>query len=419
MLKIGRTVVLVIIFLPRTLLGLRITTAPSDPTAGIDMEMEREALSIELTYSISEISVDKNELKFDPTNIKPAELRKSFCFGITNGVLEGSSLDATLQEEFNRVSNLRKNTKVDMRDCLNALHQPIIPSQLPSLASNVVTHENETDPIWVVVESRDQSAELFPWIAHLISLGVQHVLVLDNESGDKIGQTLQPWVNTGLISIISWPGKGRQTAGYAHASKIAKHAGAAWLGALDVDEWVVLGEKYTSLNALLADVPSTCGSLQLNWFMAGSERMYKERSVLKPYTSVERAKNSRIDANIVTKGFTRLKTCKKQCAYPDPHRADVPECNSKFEKMFSSPFQDPPLMQNGYIIHRYKGSLEGWLRKGIRGSANKMIGSNAASVVTSSLDEAIKIWLSGNSENIMAPEMARLSTLAHLSDRMW
>jgi len=81
-------------------------------------------------------------------------------------------------------------------------------------------------------------------------LGFQHFFLYDNESTDSPAEVLQPFIDRGLVTLTSWPGKARQR----QQIDDCFHRGrtdAKWMACFDVDEFVVvLGQQPGEASAL-------------------------------------------------------------------------------------------------------------------------------------------------------------------------
>jgi len=82
-----------------------------------------------------------------------------------------------------------------------------------------------------------------------------------------LAAAVEPFVRSGLASLIPWPGIRRQNAAYEHATAAARQSGIRFLALWDVDELAVLPAGDRCLTRLLcrcAESPM-CAGLQLNW----------------------------------------------------------------------------------------------------------------------------------------------------------
>lgn len=61
-----------------------------------------------------------------------------------------------------------------------------------------------------VTEIKNESSYIEEWLEYHLLVGVEHFYVFDNESSDNITDVLRPYVEQGLVTYQSWPGKNQQ-----------------------------------------------------------------------------------------------------------------------------------------------------------------------------------------------------------------
>lgn len=333
------------------------------------------------------------------------EVANLFCFGILNrGEVSSCSSKKNYEEEVACVHGIAPQTfpAGHLNQCFQKLHEPIVPTAVPQLSESLLglaqKAKSASNRVWMAVQIKNQGIDLFTWVAHYLSLGVEHIVVFDNDSGDNPKRILQPYISKGLVTYRTWPGEAVQFQAYTEAAKMATAAGANWLGALDVDEWLFLERQHSSLNDLVMAVPDWCNSLQLNWAFVSGEDMFNAREVVKLGDSAEKLRQTKWIPNKNSKSFTRLPRQGGQSipTYPSPHYSDAkPQCNTNSQHT-SGPFVDPPVMASAYVLHRQRGTLEGFVRKGIRGRADCVHCVNSEpmqTLQTGGILETVKTWL--------------------------
>lgn len=333
------------------------------------------------------------------------EVANLFCFGVLNPEkvsLCRSKMD--YEQEIICVHGLapRRFPADHLNQCVHGLHEPIIPTDVPQLFERLPKlaqqSKNDRIRIWMAAIVKDQAVDLFTWVGHYLSLGAEHILVFDNGSGDNPKRILQPYISKGLVTYRAFPGEAAQNDAYTEAAKLATAAGADWLGALDVDELLFLQHQHSTMKDLVMKVPTWCNSLQLNLASVSGEDLFKAREVMKPGDSAEKLRKTKWMPNKNSKSFIRLPRMRDQHLpkYVSPFVSDVtPQCNADSEHM-SGPFVDPPRTDSAYILHRQRGSLESFVRKGIRGRADCVNCENSEptqALETGGILKTIQTWL--------------------------
>lgn len=115
--------------------------------------------------------------------------------------------------------------------------------------------------------AKNETAYLDEWVRYHIDLGVNHILVFDNDSEEPIERTLREWIDAGYVTVVLLPGRGRQLESY----QIALDAFGAdyfWLGFIDLDEFIFLKRHLSLADFLMEYEPY--GGVGLNWVAFGT-----------------------------------------------------------------------------------------------------------------------------------------------------
>lgn len=115
--------------------------------------------------------------------------------------------------------------------------------------------------------AKDETLYLDEWVRYHIALGVNHILLFDNDSAIPIQETLREWVRAGYVTVVSLPGRGRQLESYQIALDTFG-PDCVWLGMLDLDEFIVL-KRHLHLQDFLLDY-EPYGAVGLNWLAFGT-----------------------------------------------------------------------------------------------------------------------------------------------------
>ena len=88
---------------------------------------------------------------------------------------------------------------------------------------------------------RNEACYAAEWVAFHRAVGVEHVVIYDNDSSDDLAGALAPEIASGCVEIIPWPqfatGMTVQRAAFAHAIRYLSGR-TQWLAIIDVDEFL-------------------------------------------------------------------------------------------------------------------------------------------------------------------------------------
>ncbi len=118
---------------------------------------------------------------------------------------------------------------------------------------------------------KDEKPYLKEWIEYHRMQGTEHFYLCDNGSTDGTKEYLQPYVQSGLITYIDFPGTNRQLACYDHiTSKYGKET--KWLAFLDLDEFLVPLQN-NNMREFLAEFDDV-DEVSLHWMNYGSNDIF-------------------------------------------------------------------------------------------------------------------------------------------------
>ena len=136
------------------------------------------------------------------------------------------------------------------------------------------TAEKKEFPYFISIACiiKNEGPYLKEWIEYHKLIGVEHFYVYDNESDDNTKEILKPYIDSGLITYLFFPGRDMQDIAYEHCSKHFGHE-TKWLAVLDLDEFIVLKQS-KNLKEFMAEF-SDCSQLSIHWMMYGSSEHKK------------------------------------------------------------------------------------------------------------------------------------------------
>ncbi len=105
------------------------------------------------------------------------------------------------------------------------------------------------------------------WVEWHLSQGVDKFYIYDNESTDETKEVLAPYIQSGVVEYIDWPGYRMQLAAYDDC--LARHRfDTHWIAFIDLDEFIVPMQD-ESVPAFLKRFESFA-AVEINWLCYGS-----------------------------------------------------------------------------------------------------------------------------------------------------
>lgn len=150
-------------------------------------------------------------------------------------------------------------------------------------AREIQKKEYEND-LAIVAIMKNEGSYLQEWIEYHKLVGVSKFYLYDNESSDDTKKILAPYIKSGLVEYVYFPGQKRQLPAYEDCIKKHKND-AKWLAVIDLDEYIV-PVKYDSVVDFLNGQKSNVAQIIIPWVIFGSNG-HKEKpkgGVLENYT---------------------------------------------------------------------------------------------------------------------------------------
>ncbi len=105
------------------------------------------------------------------------------------------------------------------------------------------------------------------WIEWHHKMGVEKFYIYDNESTDCTKEVLQPYIESGLVEYVFWPGRKMQLPAYDDCFE--KHrTETRWLAIIDLDEFI-MPIKNKNIPEYLRQMEDF-SSVEINWLVYGS-----------------------------------------------------------------------------------------------------------------------------------------------------
>ncbi len=115
---------------------------------------------------------------------------------------------------------------------------------------------------------KNEAPYLREWLEYNHIVGVEHFYLYNNNSEDSFREILQPYIDSGLVTLIEWPHDQKQMECYMDC--IERFSGETrWLGFIDIDEFIV-PNKVDSIYEFLKPFEKKRGSVAIYWRLFGS-----------------------------------------------------------------------------------------------------------------------------------------------------
>ncbi len=120
----------------------------------------------------------------------------------------------------------------------------------------------------VVAIMKNEGPYLREWIEYHKLVGVEKFYLYNNDSTDNTVEILKPYVKSGLVELIDFPGDKKQIPAYDDWFSKYKND-TKWLAVIDLDEFIV-PIKNNTITDILDKLPVSVAQVVVHWFMFGS-----------------------------------------------------------------------------------------------------------------------------------------------------
>lgn len=128
---------------------------------------------------------------------------------------------------------------------------------------------------------KNETQYIYEWISFHKSVGVEKFYIYDNESSDNLKDTLQQFIDEGIVEYTYFPGKAVQVLAYKDA--VEKHKkDVKYLGFIDIDEFVIPVDNPNLVNQLndILSLDSNAAGVAINWKVYGSSGFMEKQDGL-------------------------------------------------------------------------------------------------------------------------------------------
>ena len=124
----------------------------------------------------------------------------------------------------------------------------------------------------IVVIAKNESEYIQEWLAFHKVVGVDKIILFDNESTDNMKELLQPFIDSGFVEYHYWKGIVQQLPAYNEGLRLAKDR-FKYLAFIDCDEYLYTNDSNHTLLEQIENIfhnNKLAGGLYVNWKMFGS-----------------------------------------------------------------------------------------------------------------------------------------------------
>ena len=131
-----------------------------------------------------------------------------------------------------------------------------------------VKHDNKKYNVAICAIFKNEGPYLREWIEFNHIVGVEHFYMYNNNSEDDYLSILEPYIASGLVTLVDWPHNQKQMESYMDC--IERFASETkWLGFIDIDEFIV-PKSTDNIYDFLKPFEKNRGSVDIYWRLYGS-----------------------------------------------------------------------------------------------------------------------------------------------------
>lgn len=136
---------------------------------------------------------------------------------------------------------------------------------------------------------KNEGPYLREWIEHHRLVGVEKFYLYNNDSTDDTVEILKPYVKSGLVELVDFPGDKKQIPAYNDC--VARHKmDTKWLAFIDLDEFIIPDRCGNTIMDFLDKQPESVTQVWIRWVMYGSNGHKKKPQGLVSESYTHRAR---------------------------------------------------------------------------------------------------------------------------------
>lgn len=228
---------------------------------------------------------------------------------------------------------------------------------------------NHTRPehyLAVCAIAKDEGSYFREWMEWHLRQGVDRFYIYDNGSTDDTRQVLDPYIQTGVVEYIYFPGHRKQLAAYDDC--LERHrTDTRWIAFIDLDEFIV-PVKDSSIHEFLQR-HEDAAAVEINWLIYGSSGQKKRM----PGTMMERFRRHSLPSHYLNRHVKSIVNPRRVCTMIGCHEV-ARLCGSTVDShgnTVTKHFREREPQQDVIRINHYAvRSYEEFLEKQMRGRAS-------------------------------------------------
>jgi hypothetical protein len=250
------------------------------------------------------------------------------------------------------------------------LAQSVRHSNIGAFRKEVIRRSNASTAgrgVAICCRIRDEALNLSEFVDYYLAAGVEHIFFYERLSTDDFRQVLQPYIDSGAVTLLeNWHTYPVSPA--AEQDCILRCIGKyAWVGFIDADEFVVIGDgkAIPEYLAAFAGYPAVA----LHWYMFGSNG-HKTRPtapVIDSYIRRESVPNRHVKVFVRPEAVAK---CRNSHSWY--YRGMKAAVNENHEPVYGSFAR--PTAETAWINHYHHKSDEEYFAKAMRGSVLDQVG---------------------------------------------
>lgn len=125
---------------------------------------------------------------------------------------------------------------------------------------------------------KNEAPYIYEWVAFHRAVGIDKIIILDNESEDGSSEILRSLASAKIIKTGHISGQGVQLAAYAEI--LNRAARCDWLAIIDLDEFLIPTDQ-SSIRPVIREIAKdkTVGAIAVNWALYGSSHHLHQNDI--------------------------------------------------------------------------------------------------------------------------------------------
>ena len=132
----------------------------------------------------------------------------------------------------------------------------------------VKERENVKYNVSICAIFKNEAAYLKEWLEFNHIVGIEHFYMYNNNSEDNFREVLDPYIKSGMVTLVEWPHNQQQMQAYKDCIKNYAHE-TKWMGFIDIDEFIV-PKSTDNIYDFLKPFEKNRGAVSIYWRLYGT-----------------------------------------------------------------------------------------------------------------------------------------------------